>query len=89
MHNYRNESVTYFDNYGIRDLFATMPDKFDCYLAGNNSTEILVCSICLGDIKLNEDIFVLSCEHKFHSECCVKWLSIKSICPVCKRIQST
>ena len=45
-----------------------------------------VCSICLGDIDLGDNIIVLNCSNKhfFHTDCIKKWLDYSSCCPLCK-----
>lgn len=40
------------------------------------------CHICLFDVGTRKSI-TLKCNHTFHDNCIVKWLSIKKICPVC------
>ena len=45
-----------------------------------------VCSICLLDIDLGDNIIVLNCSNKhfFHTDCIKKWLDYSSCCPLCK-----
>jgi len=44
------------------------------------------CSTCLEDFKEGANLFVLHCNHYFHAECAIKWLSEnKSACSLCKR----
>ena len=43
------------------------------------------CSICLEDIKKNEEIKKLNCNHEFHIECLKEWLCRQNIkCPICR-----
>ncbi|KAJ7976979.1 RING/U-box superfamily protein [Quillaja saponaria] len=43
------------------------------------------CVICLEDYKDMDDIGALkTCGHDYHVSCVRKWLSMKSICPICK-----
>ena len=42
------------------------------------------CCICLNDIKKNEEVVKLPCNHIHHWNCCVNWLKYKSNCPTCR-----
>ena len=42
------------------------------------------CCICLDEIKLEEDLTILPCTHKYHSTCVDNWFLIKPLCPICK-----
>ena len=39
------------------------------------------CMICLD--KLNNESYVLNCNHKFHTNCLSKYLKVKNNCPLC------
>lgn len=41
------------------------------------------CSICLNDVKANEQ-YKSQCGHTFHHACMIHWLSTKNSCPVCR-----
>ncbi|GAA6049166.1 hypothetical protein JCM3770_003287 [Rhodotorula araucariae] len=43
------------------------------------------CGICLCDYEDDDDCMLGTCEHGFHEECLVSWLSQKGTCPVCRR----
>mmetsp|Transcript_7935 Transcript_7935/g.15431 ORF Transcript_7935/g.15431 Transcript_7935/m.15431 type:complete len:109 (-) Transcript_7935:1894-2220(-) len=44
-----------------------------------------VCGVCLSEIEANEVVLPMPmCSHAFHSECVLKWLSAKPVCPNCK-----
>jgi len=45
------------------------------------------CSICLD--KLDKNIFILKCNHKFHKECLSRWLNVNPSCPLCRSIIKT
>ncbi|KAI9089134.1 hypothetical protein K1719_029413 [Acacia pycnantha] len=49
------------------------PENVDC------------CCICQENYADGEDIGVLDCGHKFHSDCVKKWLRTKNTCPICVR----
>lgn len=48
------------------------------------------CSICLGEIGNNQEIYCLPCGHKFHSSKCldnrtvIDWIREKRTCPCCR-----
>jgi hypothetical protein len=44
------------------------------------------CSICMGEMDVNEDACELPCKHIFHSECVEPWFKqYNYICPNCKQ----
>ncbi|KAK8947379.1 E3 ubiquitin ligase BIG BROTHER-related [Platanthera zijinensis] len=70
------------------DTIASLPSV--CYKASNrddcNSDQ---CVICRLDFEDGDSLVVLSCKHKYHTECINKWLQINKICPVCSTEVST
>lgn len=42
------------------------------------------CAICMQEYKENDELRVLPCRHKFHTQCVDKWLPMKKICPLCR-----
>lgn len=43
------------------------------------------CSICINDIKQDDEISILPCGHNFHFDCIVPWFdSGKNTCPLCR-----
>jgi hypothetical protein len=47
--------------------------------------KILVkCTICLQDLKSDENVLALPCAHAFHKHEIDAWLAISRTCPVCK-----
>lgn len=48
-----------------------------------NSTQT-VCSICLSDFEIDDELIELPCSHSYHRECITEWLLLKSQCPTCK-----
>jgi len=46
-----------------------------------------ICSICLENLKKNENIVRLNCSHQYHKECIIKWLREKKFtCPNCRKL---
>ncbi|KAL0903281.1 hypothetical protein M5K25_027650 [Dendrobium thyrsiflorum] len=46
--------------------------------------ENFICSICQGEIQVEEEISTLRCSHIYHAGCIGQWLMIKNKCPVCR-----
>ena len=44
-----------------------------------------ICSICLDEFVINDEINKLECLHKFHKECLDEWF-INNNCPLCRKI---
>ncbi|XP_020215897.1 uncharacterized protein LOC109799698 [Cajanus cajan] len=42
------------------------------------------CAICLEDFEPNEEVMLTRCNHMFHEDCIVPWLTSKGQCPVCR-----
>jgi len=41
------------------------------------------CIICLGVMKISENIIMIYCGHKYHKDCLLEWFKKKKICPEC------
>ena len=52
----------------------------------NGNIDKINCCICLNDIKKNDEVVKLPCNHIHHWNCCVKWLKHKSNCPMCRYV---
>ncbi|KAI1317308.1 hypothetical protein EDD11_008677 [Mortierella claussenii] len=51
-----------------------------------NANAQTMCSICLGDYEVGEQVRTLPCYHQYHVECIDPWLlNVASMCPICKR----
>lgn len=48
-----------------------------------NTSGIDRCVICQVEYEDSEELAALPCEHPYHSECIVKWVQIKRVCPIC------
>uniref|UniRef100_A0A4W4ETS0 RING finger protein 122 n=1 Tax=Electrophorus electricus TaxID=8005 RepID=A0A4W4ETS0_ELEEL len=43
------------------------------------------CAVCLEEFRSREELGVCPCSHAFHKRCLVKWLEIRSVCPMCNK----
>ncbi|XP_033886392.1 RING finger protein 122-like isoform X1 [Acipenser ruthenus] len=44
------------------------------------------CAVCLEEFKAKDELGVCPCSHAFHKKCLVKWLEIRSVCPMCNKL---
>lgn len=42
-----------------------------------------LCLICLDSMNKDNNIIMIDCGHKYHSECLLTWFERKKICPEC------
>jgi len=42
------------------------------------------CSICVTEMKVDEEVIFLPCFHAFHDACIKPWLNQNHLCPVCR-----
>jgi hypothetical protein len=47
------------------------------------------CPICQDELKNESTIRTLPCSHKFHKDCIQKWIEMRNLCPLCKKIADT
>ncbi|XP_015225491.1 PREDICTED: RING finger protein 122-like [Cyprinodon variegatus] len=43
------------------------------------------CAVCLEEFRCREELGVCPCSHAFHKKCLLKWLEIRSVCPMCNK----
>ena len=43
-----------------------------------------ICPICMEDMKTQDKIVQLKCDHQYHENCIKEWLKINRICPTCR-----
>jgi len=55
------------------------------YTKGCIPAEKTMCSICLNDYEVKDELRTLPCTHFFHSACIDRWLSNHTTCPLCVR----
>lgn len=48
------------------------------------SSEQEECAVCLEELKEEETLMQLPCDHRFHSKCLVPWLHNNNHCPCCR-----
>jgi len=77
-----NNPNFFFNHYGMDpEMIKNLPTvKAD-------DKHVSTCIICLKDINEGDPIMILNCsdKHYFHGECIKSWLSVKTVCPICRR----
>jgi len=69
--------------------------KVSLYYRGNAANDLkesvkekkedgMRCTICLEDFEAKEEVMLTPCNHMFHEDCIVTWLTSKGQCPVCR-----
>ncbi|KAJ0004893.1 hypothetical protein NQD34_011107 [Periophthalmus magnuspinnatus] len=43
------------------------------------------CAVCLEEFRTKDELGVCPCSHAFHKKCLLKWLEIRSVCPMCNK----
>uniref|UniRef100_A0A4W4H061 RING-type domain-containing protein n=1 Tax=Electrophorus electricus TaxID=8005 RepID=A0A4W4H061_ELEEL len=43
------------------------------------------CAVCLEEFRARDELGVCPCSHTFHKKCLLKWLEIRSVCPMCNK----
>jgi hypothetical protein len=56
-------------------------EKYNKKVQCNERTE---CSVCLVSYPEHTTFYLMKCNHSFCIECCEKWYSINSLCPLCR-----
>merc|ERR1719502_393315 len=46
----------------------------------------VTCAICLDNLRANQNVITLPCNHNYHKSCILKWLTSQDVptCPTCK-----
>ncbi|XP_054885530.1 RING finger protein 122-like isoform X1 [Poeciliopsis prolifica] len=44
-----------------------------------------MCAVCLEEFRTRDELGVCPCSHAFHKKCLLKWLEIRSVCPMCNK----
>lgn len=52
----------------------------------NNQINEEVCCICMENLKIDNSVKLISCNHRFHKECISVWFENNSSCPICRKI---
>nr|XP_027086463.1 E3 ubiquitin-protein ligase MBR2-like [Coffea arabica] len=45
-----------------------------------------LCVICQDGFESEDMLGTLGCQHEFHADCITRWLQVKNVCPICKRM---
>ncbi|KAI0530627.1 hypothetical protein KFK09_000173 [Dendrobium nobile] len=64
------------------DTIASLP-SFSYKAEDGEESNSDQCVICRLDYADGDALVVLSCKHKYHTECINQWLQINKVCPVC------
>ena len=60
--------------------------SYSLYNKGKNGVlEPPTCCICRENIELEQNIYLLSCNHFYHQFCITEWFKEKSECPFCRK----
>ncbi|KAM9726271.1 RING finger protein 122-like isoform 1-T1 [Menidia menidia] len=43
------------------------------------------CVVCLEEFRSRDELGLCPCSHAFHKKCLLKWLEIRSVCPMCNK----
>ncbi|KAF4389442.1 hypothetical protein G4B88_006501 [Cannabis sativa] len=46
--------------------------------------QVISCSVCFENIVVGLEATKLTCGHRYHEECIVKWLQTSKFCPLCR-----
>uniref|UniRef100_A0A3B3RBG6 Si:dkey-51a16.9 n=1 Tax=Paramormyrops kingsleyae TaxID=1676925 RepID=A0A3B3RBG6_9TELE len=44
-----------------------------------------MCAVCLEEFRMRDQLALCPCSHTFHTKCLLKWLEIRSLCPMCNK----
>lgn len=64
-----------------RDLPSCRPYRVEAIPEGAGAG---ACSVCLGELELDEEVRKLPCGHVFHRPCIDSWLGRSTVCPMCR-----
>uniref|UniRef100_A0A674MI57 Zgc:175214 n=1 Tax=Takifugu rubripes TaxID=31033 RepID=A0A674MI57_TAKRU len=67
---------------GTREQFSYNEDPH--VLIANVSLQ-QTCAVCLEEFRTRDELGVCPCSHAFHKKCLLKWLEIRSVCPMCNK----
>uniref|UniRef100_A0A3Q2PU43 Si:dkey-51a16.9 n=1 Tax=Fundulus heteroclitus TaxID=8078 RepID=A0A3Q2PU43_FUNHE len=81
-------------------LFILMLSLIFCYTQHSHDTVLIcsslragkklsllgqTCAVCLEEFRSRDELGVCPCSHAFHKKCLLKWLEIRSVCPMCNK----
>lgn len=56
-----------------------------CHLHMDDTNPNVICPICYNALAFFDVISELTCKHKFHNDCIIKWISKNNSCPLCRK----
>ena len=76
LYNYKKDSIKL-----IRDLINQLKDLME------KKSKLIEdkCTICLEQYSEDDNKITTECNHTFHEECYMKWISHKNTCPLCRK----
>ena len=76
------EDLTNMEEYKLSEDVIIRTFNFEHILLMMDS--IANCSICLKDIKTEDQMARLRCKHTYHMMCVTKWLEVSKTFPLCR-----
>ncbi|GAY39878.1 RING-type E3 ubiquitin transferase [Citrus sinensis] len=77
----------------LQHLLENDPNRYGCPAANKAVLKALPtvtidknlqCAVCLEEFEIGNEAKEMPCKHKFHGECIMPWLEVRSSCPVCR-----
>ncbi|XP_033978526.1 RING finger protein 122-like [Trematomus bernacchii] len=62
-------------------------EQYGCFERRGKKLSLIgqTCAVCLDEFRSRDELGVCSCSHAFHKKCLMKWLEIRSVCPMCNK----
>jgi hypothetical protein len=86
---YRRRRMNEMRERVIQEKEAKPTDHFDQYMpkvpASRVNLPLQVCSVCLTDITIDNEVRLTICKHMFHADCIDSWCKKNTSCPICRQ----